>query len=178
MRMPHKYLNFLANPKNTNVEWTHAAIGTETSDKNVVGTSRKESSTGVGHYLRSTNYTLKEVFHNHPSGIPRPSAGDRNGAALYYKANKNTILGIYTHPDSYMMYNQKGPVGGSKKMMRYLIFTVIVLLQFLITTFCDTAKIPLTNHEIDSIPKVEVINENFLNFLEKAIDNEKRLRLL
>jgi RHS repeat-associated protein len=106
---------FLADPSNTNVEWTHASIGTETSDKNIVGTSHQESSTGVGHYLRTSNYTLKEVYHNHPGGISRPSAGDRSGAALYHRANINTILGIYTHPGNYMMYNQNGAIGVLKK---------------------------------------------------------------
>lgn len=106
-----KMFEFLADPSNTNVEWTHASIGTESSDKNIVGTSHKQSSTSVGHYLRQTKYTLKEVYHNHPSGIPRPSAGDRRGAAAYHKTNKNTILAVYAHPGTYMMYNQKGAQG-------------------------------------------------------------------
>jgi hypothetical protein len=109
---------FMANPgTTTNVEWSHAKVGTESSGHNIVGTSHKRSSTAVGGYLRAAGYTLREVNHNHPSGIGRPSGvvnadgtrtGDLSGAELYHGRNRNTILNIYTHPSRYFRYNQNG----------------------------------------------------------------------
>lgn len=109
---------FMSNPgTTTNVEWSHAKVGTERDGRNIVGSSHSQSSTAVGHYLRRTNYTLREVNHNHPSGIGRPSGvvnadgtrtGDLNGAKSYHERNRNTILNIYTHPGQYFRYNQNG----------------------------------------------------------------------
>ena len=101
---------FFADPANTSVEWTDAKIGTESSGRNIVGTSHDKSSTAVGAYLRHTGYTLREVSHNHPSGIARPSTGDLRGAALYHDRNQNTVLKIYTHPGNYVEYNRYGIV--------------------------------------------------------------------
>ncbi len=100
---------FMANPsETTNVEWSHAKVGTESSERNIVGTSHSQSSTAVGHYLGATGYTIREVNHNHPSGVGRPSGRDLQGAKLYHERNKNTILNIYTHPSRYFRYNQNG----------------------------------------------------------------------
>ena len=106
---------FFANPgSTTNVEWTHAKIGTQNSGSNIVGTSHEPSSTAVGHYLRETNYTLKEVNHNHPSGSPLPSGrvlpdgtgyGDLYGATQY---NSSVKLNIYTTKYRYSPYNSSG----------------------------------------------------------------------
>ena len=104
-----QFFEFMANPgTTTNVEWSYAKVGTKKSDQNIVGTSHSQSSTAVGHYLRTSNYTLREVNHNHPSGIGRPSGGDMSGAKLYHERNANTILNIYTHPGQYFRYNQNG----------------------------------------------------------------------
>jgi hypothetical protein len=43
-------------------------IGFENSGSNMVGTSRSELNTSIGHYLRETKYTLREVNHNHSNG--------------------------------------------------------------------------------------------------------------
>ncbi len=104
---------FFADPENTNVEFTHAKIGTETSGRNVVGTQNERSATGVGSYLLQTNYTLREVIHNHPggtgpSGRPGGARGDIPNAVLYNQRNPSTILKVYTHPDNYIYYNQYG----------------------------------------------------------------------
>jgi len=99
---------FFADPNNTNVEWTHAKIGTNKSSKNIVGSSHQKSSTAVGAYLRKTNYTLKAVNHNHPSGSYFPSKGDKGSAALYKNQNRNIKLNIYTHPNRYSKYDEKG----------------------------------------------------------------------
>ena len=109
-----KLFEFLADPKNTKVEWTHAKIGTEKSGSNIVGSSHDKSSTPVGHYLRLTKYTLREVNHNHPSGNFLPSNADKNGAKLYKATNKDVILNIYTHPNSYSEYDEKGTLDFSK----------------------------------------------------------------
>jgi hypothetical protein len=69
---------------------------------------REEINTAAGHYLRRTNYTLREVNHNHPSGVGRPSGADMRGAESYHKQNRNTILNIYTRPGNYHRYNQNG----------------------------------------------------------------------
>jgi RHS repeat-associated protein len=99
---------FFADPDKTSVEWTHAKIGTESSEKNIVGTSHDESSTAVGHYLRKTGYTLREVNHNHPGGDYLPSKRDKQGAEEYKAANPNVKLQIYTHPNRYSEYDEKG----------------------------------------------------------------------
>lgn len=101
---------FFANPINTGVEWTHAKIGGKNSGRNVVGTSHQRSSTAVGHYLRQTGYTLREVNHNHPSGAAYPSGGDMKGASLYHDNNSSTQLNIYTHPKNYTPYNEQGVI--------------------------------------------------------------------
>jgi RHS repeat-associated protein len=103
-----KMFEFLANPSSTGVEWTHAKIGAEKSEQNVIGSSHDKSSTPVGHYLRATKYTLKEVTHNHPSGNYLPSDGDKSGAKLYKQQNSNTLLNIYTYPNRYSGYDEKG----------------------------------------------------------------------
>ena len=103
-----KMFEFLANPSSTGVEWTHAKIGAEKSEQNVIGSSHDKSSTPVGHYLRATKYTLKEVTHNHPSGNYLPSDGDKSGAKLYKQQNSNTLLNIYTYPNRYSGYDDKG----------------------------------------------------------------------
>ena len=100
---------FMANPENTDVEWTHAKIGTKNSNKNLVGTSHDEASTAAGGYLRDTGYTLKEVAHNHPSGNSYNSRNDRHSALKYKARNNNVILKIYTHHNhKYTEYDNNG----------------------------------------------------------------------
>ena len=103
-----KLFEFLADPGNTKVEWTQAKVGTEKNGSNIVGTSNDIASTPVGHYLRTTGYTLREIIHNHPSGIARPSGGDKSGAILYHEKNSKTILKVYTYPNNYVEYDQNG----------------------------------------------------------------------
>jgi RHS repeat-associated protein len=104
-----KLFEFMSDTKNTGVEWTHAKIGTSTSDKNIVGSTHNKSSTAVGHYLRATGYNLKEVNHNHPSGNNTASPGDRNGAKLYHSKNPSTRLKIYSNKTkSYRGYDENG----------------------------------------------------------------------
>ena len=94
----------------TNVEWSHAKVGTENSGRNIIGTSHQQSSTAVGQYLLSTGYTLKEVNHNHPRGNANLSPGDASGAEKYHGKNPNTILNIYIDPGKYYRYNQRGMI--------------------------------------------------------------------
>jgi len=102
---------FFADPANTGVEWTDAKIGTESSGRNIVGTSHDESSTAVGGYLRQTGYTLREVIHNHPSGVAEASPGDIRGARLYHQGlrpESRPTLKIYIHPGKYYEYDEHG----------------------------------------------------------------------
>ena len=112
-----RLFEFMANPYNTSVEWTHAKIGSSGSQNNIIGSSNDFSSTAAGHYLRLTNYTLKEVNHNHPSGKYYPSDGDRDGASKYKESNLNVKLNIYTHPGKYSEYNEKGTLDFSNLNM-------------------------------------------------------------
>jgi hypothetical protein len=102
---------FLATPGVTKVEWTHAKIGSDEYDRNIVGTSHKEGSSRVDRFLFRNNYKLLEVNHNHPKGSNAPSKADSNTAKEYYEKFKNDIiLHIYTHSGNYFEYNQHGPV--------------------------------------------------------------------
>lgn len=102
---------FMANPGvTTNVEWTHAKIGTESSGRNIVGTSHNQSSTSVGGYLLNNDYTLREVNHNHPSGAPIPSGGDMQNVSRYTGAHPNVKLNIYVPSSGYSPYNSRGTI--------------------------------------------------------------------
>ncbi|HPW42863.1 MAG TPA: RHS repeat-associated core domain-containing protein [Bacteroidales bacterium] len=109
---------------NMPVEWTHAKVGKDDSERNIVGTIHEPDRTSVGHYLRTTGYTLREVNHNHPggsdpSGIPRqpdgrPATDDIRGAELYQNKFPNVKLNVYrsriAYPDKggYHPYNRNG----------------------------------------------------------------------
>ena len=93
---------FFAN--NTLVEWTHAKIGSEDSEKNIVGTIHQTSKTNIGGYLRETNYTLREVNHNHPLENP-PSKTDMKNAKDYIEKFPNIRLNVYTRKDKYIPYD-------------------------------------------------------------------------
>jgi RHS repeat-associated protein len=114
---------------NTNMEWTHAKIGKEGSNRNIVGTSHSINSTAVGDFLLKTNYTLREVNHNHPSGFAWPSGseygsieGDCPHAKEYQEKFPDIKLNIYVNghrPEAsqyelyqkgYHQYNKYGPV--------------------------------------------------------------------
>jgi RHS repeat-associated protein len=103
----------------TNTEWTHAKIGTEGSERNIVGTSHNTGSTAIGQYLNNTKYTLRSVVHNHPSEIPLPSGQieynttgvktqDLLSAESYQKENPNVKLWIYTRKFGYSPYDKNG----------------------------------------------------------------------
>jgi RHS repeat-associated protein len=110
-------------------EWTHAKVGTENSERNIIGTIHEPKKTSVGHYLMQTGYTLREVNHNHPhgtdpSGLPRQSDGtpathDIKGAEAYQDKFPNVKLNVYrsriAYPEvgGYHPYNRKGCVPSS-----------------------------------------------------------------
>lgn len=102
---------FMANPGvTTNVEWTHAKIGTESAGRNIVGTSHNQSSTAVGSYVLGTGYTLREVSHNHPKGVPLPSGGDIQNAGRYIGEHPNVRLNVYVPSSGYSPYNRGGTI--------------------------------------------------------------------
>jgi hypothetical protein len=101
------------------LEWTHAKIGKKVSGNNMIGTSHQKSSTRVGHHLRESGWTLREVNHNHPSGNPYPSweqdngienskRGDVPAAKLYETQFPKIKLNIYTPKYKYSPYDSKG----------------------------------------------------------------------
>jgi RHS repeat-associated protein len=109
---------------NMPVEWTQAKVGEDNSGRNIVGTIHEPDRTSVGHYLRETGYTLREVNHNHPggtdpSGIPRqpdgsPATHDIRGAEQYQNKFPNVRLNVYrsriAYPDrgGYHPYDRNG----------------------------------------------------------------------
>jgi RHS repeat-associated protein len=103
---------------NTNIEWGHAKIGTKNSDQNIIGTSHEASSTSILGFLFATNYTLKEVTHNHPSGLPFPSKADmdagENFQAQFPNIKQNIYInnGKYGHKSGYYGYDKFGSTWG------------------------------------------------------------------
>jgi RHS repeat-associated protein len=104
---------------NTNVEWTHAKIGSEGSEGNMVRTSHNKTSTVVGNYLLETGYTLRDVTHNHHNNDPMPSGvrvfeetgirtKDLHSAELYQNKFPKINLNIYTTEHGYSPYNKYG----------------------------------------------------------------------
>lgn len=57
-------------------------------------------------------------------------------------------------------------------MMKLLLITVLFFNSFNIN--CSSAKRPLDGIKVDSLPRVEVVNKVFSNFLEEVIKHEKR----
>jgi len=93
---------------NEEVEYTQAKVGSEGSGRNIVGTSHDEASTPVGHYLRTTNYSLREVNHNHANRT-FPSRPDIENAALYEAQSPGVELNIYIPGYGYEPYNSSTP---------------------------------------------------------------------
>jgi hypothetical protein len=116
---------------NTNIEWTHAKVGTEKSGLNIVGTSHDKESTFVGSFLLFTGYTLKEINHNHPSGVNLPSGnqwgstkGDIPNAKRYEAKFPNIILNTYVNGNNpsykkgYQQYNSSGAIFSNAVIIR------------------------------------------------------------
>lgn len=94
-----------SNETGTLVEWVHAKIGTEKSGRNIVGTNHLKASTSIGGYLKFYNYHIRELNHNHPSGIAHPSPNDIKESKSFYSYDPNTRLNIYVHPGIYVNFN-------------------------------------------------------------------------
>lgn len=99
---------FMANPNiTTNVEWSHVKIGTEASQKNMVGNMHQEGATGVGAYAVQTGYTIRENNHSHTNGITTPSLGDITNVVILNASFPNAPTRIYTtNPNQYTPYNK------------------------------------------------------------------------
>ncbi len=98
---------FFADPDNTTtVEWTHAKLGEDGSEKNIVGTMHHERGTGVGNYISRNNPgNLRELNHSHPSG-GYPSQPDIDNAARYQSRHPNIWLQVYISGHGYIPYNK------------------------------------------------------------------------
>ena len=68
-------------------EFELVRIGDDTSERNIVGTSQSHAQSGVGTTLLNRNYTIREHYHNHPSGNNRPSNADKTFAKDVRKYN-------------------------------------------------------------------------------------------
>ena len=68
-------------------EFELVRIGDDTSERNIVGTSQSQAQSGVGTTLLNRNYTIREHYHNHPSGNNRPSNADKTFAKDVRKYN-------------------------------------------------------------------------------------------
>ena len=89
------------------LEWTRAAVGMSNSGRNIIGTSLKESATGVGIHLLNRGYTLRRVDHNHPNGTA-PSDADIDNAIKYQKKFPNIDL-YYFDGNTYHQYDKDTP---------------------------------------------------------------------
>ncbi|GHV60401.1 hypothetical protein FACS1894182_15150 [Bacteroidia bacterium] len=95
---------FMANPSvTTNVEWSHDKIGTEKSQKNVVGTMHHQSKTVQGYYLMKYGYTIREDSHSHPNGTG-PSPTDFTVATHISAKHKNASFSVYIGQGKYLFY--------------------------------------------------------------------------
>jgi RHS repeat-associated protein len=98
---------FMANPEvTTKVEWSHDKIGTEKSEKNIVGTMHHESKTAQGYYLMKKGYTIKEDNHSHPRGTG-PSPADLDIADDIYNKSVKTKFNVYVGNGIYIPYYPK-----------------------------------------------------------------------
>jgi len=96
-------------------EWLHAKVGTQNSEKNIIGTNHSPTNaTEIAGHLFNNGYTLKEVNHNHPagsgpSGLPaqsgRPATNDIRGAELIQSKFPDAKLNVYR---SRIDYPEKG----------------------------------------------------------------------
>jgi len=93
-----KLFEFLAN--NTKVEWSNKLFFDPKTKRtiNVLNTSHEEGTISAGTHVvfkyTDKGYLVKRADHNHPSGSPQPSEGDRESAALY-KATSDVKYRIY-----------------------------------------------------------------------------------
>ena len=86
---------FVANPhKTTDVEWSHTKIGTEESQKNIVGTASSKEHTFQANYLMDKNYTIRSDVHSHPQGFG-PSPADKDTFDRAKRINPNTTMYVY-----------------------------------------------------------------------------------
>ncbi len=97
---------FMANPEAADVEWEHVKIGTDVSERNIVGNSHKQDKTAVLGYLNSMGYTIRESNHNHPSGNFGASPNDKYAAKNVQKANPKSTFYVYVHPFIYNRYGK------------------------------------------------------------------------
>ena len=99
---------FMANPgTTTNVEWSHVKVGTDKSQKNIVGNMHQKGETSVGQYVFQTGYTVRANNHSHTNGITTPSLGDVTTAGMINGTFPNATTKIYTiNPSQYSPFNK------------------------------------------------------------------------
>ena len=101
---------FMANPQETtNVEWSHTKIGTEDSQKNVVGTSGERQHTHQKGYLYEKGYTIRYDAHNHPLGNKASKNDVRSRDTIKRKFPSSEIL-LYTLKNGIGNYDTIPPI--------------------------------------------------------------------
>ena len=89
------YNRALVHTQNTK-EFELVRIGDQNSEKNIIGTSNQQVQSGVGPTLLNNNYTIREHYHNHPSGNNIPSKNDKKFAEDTRKYFPNASFYINT----------------------------------------------------------------------------------
>ena len=89
------YNRALVHTQNTK-EFELVKIGDQNSEKNIIGTSNQQVQSGVGPTLLNNNYTIREHYHNHPSGNNIPSKNDKKFAEDTRKYFPNASFYINT----------------------------------------------------------------------------------
>ena len=97
---------FMANPKVSSVEWEHIKIGTEDSQRNIVGNSHDSQSTALVGYHFYTGYTIRESNHYHPSGNEKPSKADINLRQKIQTQQPNSKFYVYVYFGRYVNFSK------------------------------------------------------------------------
>ena len=97
---------FMANPEISSVEWEHIKIGTEDSQRNIVGNSHDYSSSALVGYHFNTGYTIRESNHNHPSKSMEPSDKDIYLRDMIQLRQPNSRFYVYVHLGIYVNFSE------------------------------------------------------------------------
>ncbi len=100
-------------------------IGSEESQKNIVGTSQNEGSTRVGNIVLNRGVPIRESNHNHPGGGTGPSKADIKTATTINAQHPDAKTNIYTiNPSTYTPYDKNSDYNESAVDAGNVIITV------------------------------------------------------
>ena len=98
----------------TDVEWSHLKIGTQDSEKNIVGTSGNYNFSAVNGYIFNMGYTIREDNHSHVTSS-KVSDADKEHAKKLHSKFPNTPAYNYFPDDGYTQYDFTGKIEPEKK---------------------------------------------------------------